>query len=285
MTNHNLHLRAGGNSTMVVIQADGKVGIGTGTPHARLEVLGRPEQPGTAFFVPDPAKGGNISHVHWDPTGDWYIRSASGAGKVVIQDSGGNVGIGTANPAQKLHVAGQFLRVDGVSAAQAEVGSEGNNSIVFGTRNAGLSLADFRNLTVGFDTNNAAAWLTLWCRSVTEVSDARAKTNVEPLSGALAKVGRLRGVSYEWKGDAEPARHVGLIAQEVQQVVPEAVSVNERGAGITYSALIPVLVEAIKELKAEVDTLREDVARLRAEAAARPADVLPVKAARKPSGK
>jgi hypothetical protein len=282
MTNHNLQLRAGGNSTKMLIQADGNVGIGTTAPRTRLEVLGRPEQPGTAYFVPDPGKGGNISHVHWDPTGDWYIRSASGAGKVVIQDSGGNVGIGTASPAQKLHVAGQFLRVDGVGAAQAEIGSEGNASIVFGTRNGAISLADFRNLTVPFDTSSAAAWLTLWCKSVVEVSDARAKGNIEPLAGALSKLVQLRGVSYDWNDDRESGRQVGLIAQEVQQVVPEAVSIGVRGAGISYSALIPVLIEAVKELKAEVDALRPltaqlahleaEVARLRADSAAKPAD-------------
>lgn len=295
MTNHNLQLRAGGNSTKMLIQADGNVGIGTTAPRTRLEVLGRPEQPGTAYFVPDPGKGANISHVHWDPTGDWYIRSASGTGKVVIQDTGGNVGVGTASPAQKLHVAGQFLRVDGVGAAQAEVGSEGNGSIVFGTRNAGIALADFRNLTVPFDTGSAAAWLTLWCRSVTEVSDARAKTNVEPLSGALAKLVQLRGVSYQWEGDAEPGRQVGLIAQEVQQVVPEAVSIGARGAGISYSALIPVLIEAVKELKLEVDTLRPlaarmaqleaEVAQLRAEPAARPAGKAAARSAEKTADK
>lgn len=282
MTNHNLQLRAGGNSTKVTIQADGNVGIGTTGPHTRLEVVGRSEQPGTAWFVPHADKGGNISHVHWDPTGDWYIRSASGSGKVVIQDTGGNVGIGTATPAQKLHVAGQFLRVDGVGAAQAEVGSEGNASIVFGTRNAGIALADFRNLTVGFDTTNANAWLRLWCQSVIEVSDARAKANVEPLSDALAKLVRLRGVSYQWKGEPEGDRRVGLIAQEVRDVVPEAVSIGERGAGISYSALIPVLIEAVKELKGELDALRPlatqlahleaEVARLRADAAGKAAD-------------
>jgi Chaperone of endosialidase len=276
MTNHNLQLRAGGNSTKVLIQADGNVGIGTTGPRTRLEVAGRPEQPGTAYFVPHPDKGGNISHVHWDPTGDWYIRSASASGKVVIQDTGGDVGIGTSTPAQRLHVAGQFLRVDGVGAAQAEVGSEGNGSIVFGTRNAGIALADFRNLAVPFNTGNANAWLRLWCQSVIEVSDARAKANVEPLSGALAKLLRLRGVSYEWKGEREGARHVGLIAQEVHDVVPEAVSIGERGAGISYSALVPVLIEAVKELKGELDALRPvaaQVAQLEAEVARLRADV------------
>jgi hypothetical protein len=273
MSNHGLQLRAGANSTKMLVAADGNVGIGTTTPRSRLEVLGRADQPGTAWFVPDGGKGGNISHVHWDPTGDWYIRSASGGGKVVLQDTGGNVGIGTSGPAQKLHVAGQFLRVDGLRGELAEVGSEGNGSIVFGARNASVGLADFRNLTVPFSPTDASGWLTLWCKTVVDVSDARAKTRVEPLSGALGKLMQLRGVSYAWKAAPgsderqdvnEPARQIGLIAQEVQQVVPEAVSVGARGAGIAYSALVPVLIEAVKELKAEVDALQPLRARLEA---------------------
>jgi hypothetical protein len=86
----------------------GNVGIGSTTPTARLEVQGNADQPGTARFVADPAKGPHQSHVHWDPTGDWYVRSASPVGKVVIQDSGGKVGIGTANPAATLDVTGDM---------------------------------------------------------------------------------------------------------------------------------------------------------------------------------
>jgi hypothetical protein len=55
-----------------------------------------------------------------------------------------------------------------------------------------------------------------------------------------------------------------LIAQEVEPVLPEAVSDSSRGAGVSYTMLIPVLIEAVKELKGEVDELRAEVARLTA---------------------
>ncbi len=80
------------------------VGIGSQAPASKVHIVGNADQYGTVRFQPDGGKGPNHSHVHWDPTGDWYIRSASGEGKVVIQDSGGFVGVGTAEPDAKLAV-------------------------------------------------------------------------------------------------------------------------------------------------------------------------------------
>ncbi|HEX4950691.1 MAG TPA: hypothetical protein VFZ34_28770, partial [Blastocatellia bacterium] len=94
-----------GNSVMT--EQNGNIGIGTTNPSGRLHIFGSPDVAGTLRFQPDASKGANHSHVHWGATGDWYIRSAAAGGKVILQDTGGNVGIGTANPTSRLEIAGQ----------------------------------------------------------------------------------------------------------------------------------------------------------------------------------
>lgn len=102
-----------------------------------------------------------------------------------------------------------------------------------------------------------------------QVSDARLKKDVEPLASGLAEVAALRGVRFTW--DPEQADRVGLargrrlgfIAQEVEQVLPEAVGTDPDGMKtLEPLALLPLLVEAVKELAAEVDSLKQKVAAL-----------------------
>jgi len=96
------------------------------------------------------------------------------------------------------------------------------------------------------------------CGTITSIpsSDRRLKTNLAPIVGALHKVSRLNGVYFNWITN-EPSglsydrdRHIGLIAQEVQAVIPEAVSPVEEGKylGVDYVSMIPVVIEAIREL-------------------------------------
>jgi len=89
-------------------------------------------------------------------------------------------------------------------------------------------------------------------------SDRRLKTDVEPISDALQKVSRLQGVYFNWIQNEESGlrlddkRHIGLMAQEVQAVLPEAVGESPLDAkylGVDYTALTPLLVEAIHDVK------------------------------------
>jgi hypothetical protein len=100
------------------------------------------------------------------------------------------------------------------------------------------------------------------------------KTNVQTYENALDTVNRLRGVRFDWKETGKPS--VGLIAEEVDRVIPEVVS-HEGGTakGVNYASLVGVLVEAVKEQQKELDSLkelkaeaqqqREDIAHLKAE--------------------
>ncbi|HVP57919.1 MAG TPA: tail fiber domain-containing protein, partial [bacterium] len=97
-------------------------------------------------------------------------------------------------------------------------------------------------------------------------SDARLKDKIAPIEAALSKALALRGVSFEWRRAEFPdkglpeGRHYGLIAQEVEKVLPEVVKEGPNGdKAVAYSEIIPVLVESIKELKAENESLRQRI--------------------------
>ena len=84
--------------------------------------------------------------------------------------------------------------------------------------------------------------------NITAFSDERLKENIETIEGALDKVAQMRGVMYDKDGD----RGTGVIAQEMQQVMPEVVHDGEY-LSVAYGNIVGVLIEAVKELKAELD--------------------------------
>jgi hypothetical protein len=94
--------------------------------------------------------------------------------------------------------------------------------------------------------------------STTVASDAGLKQNFEPVAG-LQSVMALNGVSFDWKRDG--TKSAGVIAQDVQKVLPQAVSTVKRMDGSThlsvnYNALTSILIEAIKDLKTEIEVLK-----------------------------
>jgi hypothetical protein len=135
------------------------------------------------------------------------------------------------------------------------VASPGDDSIVPATSNGagrdnainlGISATRFKDLYLS-GTANAANFNT--------TSDATLKTNVETLSGSLDAVTSLRGVSFDWleNGGSE----IGVIAQEVEAVLPDVVSTNDEGIkSVKYGNMVAVLIEAIKEQQAQIDELK-----------------------------
>ena len=80
-------------------------------------------------------------------------------------------------------------------------------------------------------------------------------------------VNRLRGVRYNWKDENRPEHKIGFIAQEVEEVLPELVKTREDGfKGVNYAEMTAVLVEAVKELTAQVEALKAENNTLKAEA-------------------
>jgi hypothetical protein len=104
--------------------------------------------------------------------------------------------------------------------------------------------------------------------NVTAYSDPKLKENIKPITSALSKVQQLNGVHFTWKHGIphnegkEGKEDVGILADEVEAVFPELVSQSIELEGesyktVAYDKLVPLLIEAIKELKAEVDELKK----------------------------
>ena len=94
-------------------------------------------------------------------------------------------------------------------------------------------------------------------------SDKKLKENIKPIEKALDKVEKLEGVTFDWKENLDKEvrqtwiHDIGFIAQDVQKVIPELVRENEDGLlSMRHQGVTPILVEAIKELKAEIEELK-----------------------------
>ncbi|HDK7366403.1 TPA: tail fiber domain-containing protein [Cronobacter sakazakii] len=115
----------------------------------------------------------------------------------------------------------------------------------------------------------------------TATSDERAKFWIKPVTGALDKICQLKGVTYSMHTTIQnTVRNAGLIAQDVQKVLPEAVSVGQTGSTLDkncfevenpltldYNALSALYVEAFKEMKSEMDALKAELAEVKVKVA------------------
>ena len=105
----------------------------------------------------------------------------------------------------------------------------------------------------------SAAGAATFNNDVTAFSDARLKENVETIDNALDKVCAMRGVTFNRIDNENGERQMGVIAQEIQDIVPEVVKVNDdedNTLSVSYGNLVGVLIESIKELKSEIDELK-----------------------------
>ena len=116
--------------------------------------------------------------------------------------------------------------------------------VIFPSGNIGIGVTRPENLLTMKRSSETDPIADGW----TTYSSRRWKTDIKPLDGALDKVRRLRGVSFDWRADGK--QDIGLIAEEVGEVVPEVVVYEENGhdaKSVDYARLVPLLVESIKE--------------------------------------
>jgi hypothetical protein len=251
------------------ITSAGNVGIGTSSPSTKLDVSGAIR---TGVGATDPGTGG-VMYIVGSGAFQTVVAGAAfavntGANNARAErmriDASGNVGIGTTSPTYKLEVAGD-VRVASGGDLRISAAASGNDMSLYndsgdlyfnnGTQRMFLSAAG--NLAVG---NNITAGGDITATgNVTAYSDARLKTGLTRIEGALDKVEKLAGYTYTRTDSGE--RQTGLLAQDVQAVLPEAVVEGEYLA-VAYGNMMGLVVEAIKELRAELNELREQAVRI-----------------------
>ena len=91
-------------------------------------------------------------------------------------------------------------------------------------------------------------------------SDERLKDNIQPIENSLNKVDKIGGYTFVWndKQSTYEGKDVGVIAQEIEEVLPEVVMTRGNGfKAVKYEKIVPLLIESIKELKQEVDEIKQ----------------------------
>jgi hypothetical protein len=182
------------------------------------------------------------------PTAD-YVLKTDANGNLSWVDTNFEV-INDAATASGLNVL--FTQKTGTSTETITGVYQHDNSFQYQPSNSTLSCTNISVTDVQTTTLTASGALN--AQSVTETSSIALKENISPLSSALDKILQLTGVNYNRKSNG--AYEAGFIAEEVETVIPEMVSSNHESKTVAYTRLTAYLVEAIKELKSEIEVLK-----------------------------
>ncbi len=249
--NSNLYIGYRNTSNTILQCNGGNVGIGTQSPMAKLDVNGNIAVNGMKIIDSKGKWTGDPTGLKGDPGPQGPTGPQGPPGTSLWTDvranvpsitTSANVGIGMKpESTYKLQVSGgarirDYLIID----ADPKVYKPGSTL----------------KLTVNGDIK-ATGKVFASCGTLT-CSDVRYKKDLKPIENALDRVIQLRGVSFNWKDESMgKGQQLGVIGQEVEKVFPEVVSTDSDGyKSVAYSQLVAPLIEAIKELKAENETLK-----------------------------
>ena len=153
---------------------------------------------------------------------------------------------------------GSFLGVSGGKTAQLELYSNTTGEAAIAIKSApDASTTKTPRVTINHDGSATFTGTVTTSSNFNSSSDIRLKDNVKTLEGSLDKVKQLRGVEYDRIDSDKRYHQLGVIAQEIEKIYPDMVSKNSNEMKtVAYQQLIPVLIEAIKELSKEVETLK-----------------------------
>ena len=311
----------------------GNLGIGATNPTSKLSVSGNSSLTGITTFYYDaygfievnptdgngntavirqgtnyPRNGGNLKiRVDASVQGGDFIVATGGDNERLRALNSGNIGIGTSNPTQTLHVQGNVRITGGLYDSNNNVGTAGS---VLSSTGSGLSWiaaasGGISSVSISTNTTNQSQYLTyaigtgnttglgvsltglvfnpstgnlgigtiaatsaltvrgdvlvsgvVTCTDINSTSDIKLKENISSIDNPLDKIIKLEGVNFQWK--ATGRKTIGVIAQEVEKMLPELISDGETKT-VNYNGIIAVLIEAVKELSYKVEELNSQI--------------------------
>ena len=262
-------LNVGTGGTVITTTAGGYVGIGTTNPTSKLFITNNNNTIGlsTGAIFTFPISPGIILE-----------NSAGDAALWLGNDNRVNAGLGIlANNGSVIDLSGKYSSIDTYgSFTFGRIGAfkENNTSDDYSGYLSLYSRSSLQNLTealridssqrVGIGTTAPTSKLhvqgDVYITGVTTAtdfnttSDVNLKTNIHKIEDSLSKVIQIRGVTFNWKETNRSS--AGVIAQEVENVLPEFVNGNEVKT-VNYNGITGALIESIKELKAENDIMKQ----------------------------
>ena len=200
----------------------------------------------------------------WSGSAQLPVGTVSGSSQVVYTSlssipvgiiSGSSQVVGSSITTNSITIAGNATALGGSITAATILGATGVHS---------GSIGDYQFNSIGVGT--AGSTVAGEIRATADItafysSDIRLKENIIPIPNALDKVNQISGNTYDWKeGFEEYHSHigndVGVIAQEIEKILPQIVTDRDTGyKAVQYEKIIPLLIEAIKELSAKIDIL------------------------------
>lgn len=208
--------------------ATSNVSIGTSSPEERLHVVGNTYMQSTGFVT--------------FPVGTTSQRPAS--------PRTGSFRFNSTETVFEGYTGSSWLSIGAPVSIIAETTDTTRYPIFASTTTGDFNSANVSSSKLTFNPNTGR----LSATTFNSLSDERYKTAIKTLNNSLDKVKAMRGVSYVMDGSSE----IGLVAQEVEQIVPEAVSGSDPKT-VAYGNLVGLLVEAIKELSDKIDGLEKQL--------------------------